>query len=109
MAKHEFGIMQEHPQKWQRYDEYDPQSYNCISVNDDYLEDIVVKFNGFDLYWHTLDVPAKGIAYAGITLIPPTSIPALITVIENIYGLSELKVLLQNAYHVNKWVIHFGL
>lgn len=109
MAKHEFGIMQEPPQKGQRYDEYDPQSYNCISVNDDYLEDIVMKFNGIDFYWHTLDVPAKGIAYAGITLIPPASIPALITVIENIYGLSELKVLLQNAYHVNKWVIHFGL
>ena len=61
MAKHEFGIMQEPPQKVQLYDEYDPQSYNCISVDDDYLEDIVVKFNGIDFYWYTLDVPRRGL------------------------------------------------
>ena len=41
MAKHEFGIMQTAPQKGKRYDEYAPRKYNCITVDDDYLEDII--------------------------------------------------------------------
>ena len=109
MAKHEFGIMQTAPQKGIRYDEYEPQKYNCISVNDDYLEDIVIDFDDIDFFWHTLDVPGKGIAYCGITLIPPSSMQAFVSVIENISELSELKVLLQKAYTENKWVIHYGL
>lgn len=109
MAKHEFGIMQTAPQKGIRYDKYEPQKYNCISVNDDYLEDIVIDFDDIDFFWHTLDVPGKGIAYCGITLIPPSSMQAFISVIENISELSELKKLLQNAYTENKWVIHYGL
>ena len=59
MAKHEFGIMQEAPKHGHRYDEYQPQKYNCISVNDDYLEDIVAQFNDIDFFWHTIDVPGK--------------------------------------------------
>ena len=70
MAKHEFGIMQNAPQRGVRYDEYEPWKYNCISVNDDYLEDVAANFNHIDCYWHTLDVKGKGIAYCGITLIP---------------------------------------
>ena len=66
MAKHEFGIMQNVPKKGIRYDEYEPQKYNCISVNDDYVENIVGKFNHMDFYWHTLDVKEKGLAYCGV-------------------------------------------
>lgn len=109
MAKHEFGIMQETPKKGVRYDKYEPQRYNCISVNDDYMEDIVVKFMDIDFYWHSIDVPAKGIAYTGITLIPPTSIAAFISVIKDIPELLELKTLLEGAERENKWLIHFGL
>ncbi len=65
MAKHEFGIMQEHPKPGYRYDEYEPERYNCIAVDDDYLEDIAQEFHHIDFYWHTLDMPGKGIAYAG--------------------------------------------
>ena len=42
MAKHEFGIMQIAPQKGKRYDEYEPQKYECISINDDYIEKMMV-------------------------------------------------------------------
>ena len=109
MAKHEFGIMQTAPQKGERYDAYDPQKYNCITVDDNYLENIVTNFNDIDFYWHSLDVPGKGIAYCGITLIPPTSMQAFISVIDNFSELSELKALMQKAYAENKWMIHFGL
>ena len=109
MAKHEFGIMQNAPQKGVRYDEYAPWKYNCISVNDDCLEDIVANFDHIDFYWHTLNVPAKGIAYTGITLVPPTALQAFIAVIKDIAELNELKDLLEKALVENKWVIHFGL
>ena len=37
MPKHEFGIMQEAPAPGVRYDEYEPQRYRCIAVDDDAL------------------------------------------------------------------------
>jgi hypothetical protein len=109
MAKHEFGIMQTPPPAGKRYDEYEPEKYGCISVNDDYLEDIVGNFDHIDFYWHTLDVKGKGIAYCGITLIPPTSIKAFMDVIEDVTELAELKELSEKAYIENKWIIHYGL
>ncbi|WP_455528367.1 hypothetical protein, partial [Huintestinicola sp.] len=75
----------------------------------DYIENIVSNFNDIDFYWHSLDNPRKGIAYCGITLIPPSSMQAFISVIENYSELSELNILLQKAYSDNKWVIHYGL
>ena len=109
LAKHKFGIMQIAPEKGKRYDEYEPQKYDCISVNDDYLEDIVADFNHIDFYWHSLDIKGKGITYYGVTLIPPDSINAFVEVIEDVYGLSELRKLSKKAITENKWMIHFGL
>lgn len=109
MARHEFGIMQQDPKPRKRYDEYEPQKYNCISVDDDYIKDFVTNFNHIDFYWHSLDMPAKGIAYTGITLVPPTSLQAFIAVIKDIAELNVLKDLLEKALAENKWVIHFGL
>ena len=109
MAKHEFGIMQTAPQKGQRYDVYAPQKYNCITVDDGCLENVVTDFNDIDFYWHSLDAPGKGIAYYGITLIPPISMQAFISAIKNAPELSELKALVQKAYAENKRILHFGL
>ena len=109
LAKHEFGIMQGVPEPRKRYDDYEPQKYNCISVDDIYIEKIDAALNSIDFYWHTLDVPAKGIAYTGVTLIPPTSVQAFIAVINDVAELNELKNLLKKALSENKWIIHFGL
>ena len=109
MAKHEFGIMQTAPENGKRYDEYEPQKYDCISVDDVYLEDIVANFDRIDFYWHTLDVKGKGLAYCGVTLIPPISIQKFIDVIEDETELSALKALLEKAIIENNWIIHFGL
>ena len=109
MANHEFGIMQIPPQSGQRFDEYEPEKYNCISVNDDHIENILEKLNDIDFYWHTLDVSGKGIAYCGVTLIPPSSMQKFITVIENMPELHQLKDLLTQALNENKWIIHFGI
>ncbi len=109
MVNHEFGIMQNAPEQGKRYDEYEPQKYNCISVNDDYLEDIVADFDNIDFYWHTLDVKGKGLAYCGITLLPPGSIQEFIDVIKDVTVLHELRELSEKALAENKWIIHYGL
>ena len=41
MAKHEFGIIMNTPQQNERYDEYEPWKYDCISINDKNLENVV--------------------------------------------------------------------
>ena len=48
MARHEFGIMQNAPEPRKRYDEYEPQKYNCMSVDDDYIEKIVANLSNID-------------------------------------------------------------
>lgn len=109
MAKHEFGIMKNNPKPSVRYDAYEPQKYNSISVDDDYIEQIVPRLNDVEFYWHSLDMPAKGLAYCGVTLIPPASIERMIEVIKTVDALSDLTQLLQKAQSENNWVIHFGL
>ena len=84
MARHEFGILEDAPQQGKRYDAYEPWAYDCISVDDDFLEGIVERFGQIEFYWHTLDVKARGIAYCGITLIPPDSIRAFLDVIRDV-------------------------
>ena len=109
MAKHEFGIMMDAPQQGKRYDEYEPWKYACISVDDAYLEGVVERLTSIDFYWHTLSVKGKGLAYCGVTLVPPCSLKAFIDVIADNSELSELKKLLEKALSNNKWVIHYGL
>ncbi len=109
MAKHEFGIMSVAPEKDRRYDDYEPQKYNCISVEDDYLELVTSKLNNIDFYWHTTDVKGKGLAYYGVTLIPPDSLKAVIDVVREVSVLAELKELSEKALKDNLWIIHFGL
>lgn len=109
MAKHEFGIMERPPIHGERYDCYEPEKYHCICVDDDWIEGLLPAFARIDLFWHCLDVPRKGLAYCGITLIPPESMAAVIEIIQDIPGLEELKHLLFKAKDDNRFIIHFGL
>lgn len=43
MAKHEFGIMNVNPKPNKRYDSYEPEKYDCISVHDDYIGPLLEK------------------------------------------------------------------
>lgn len=51
----------------------------------------------------------KGLAYWGITIIPPHSLEKCISIIDGNAQLGELKDLLQKALKENKFVIHFGI
>lgn len=109
VANHEFGIMEEAPQKGVRYDSYEPQKYNCFAIDDTIIASIANQFLDITMYWHTLDRLEKGLAYSGITLIPPSSINAIIDVIIDEKELSIFKELLLSAKQQNKFVIHYGV
>ena len=42
MANHEFGIMQNQPMNKERFDEYEPNKYDCIVVDDNFIEQILI-------------------------------------------------------------------
>lgn len=109
MAVHEFAMMPQEPQKGVRFDEYEPQKYACISVTDEAVESILQGLNGVEFYHHAVDEPKKGLAYCGITLIPPASARKFIEVIGDSVELANLKALLETALMFDKWIIHFGI
>lgn len=109
MAKHNFGIMQTAPEKGKRFDNYTPQEYNCISVDDDDILPLLEKLRTVKCFWHTLDRPEFGLAYYGITLIPPESFSAIIETIWHNPNLSDLMALFVEAENAKKYVIHFGV
>ena len=109
MLKHEFGIMQESPTAGKSYVEYEPQKYDCIAINDEDLEPIASKLADRDFYWNSIDRPAKGLAYCGITLIQPSSIDYFLAAIAGNEALKPLEQLLLQAQKENKFIIHYGI
>lgn len=108
MATHEFGIMHDDPKAGDRFDSYTPEKYELIQVDDELIEPLLDDLNNIDFYWHTLDVLGKGLAYTGITLIPPKSAKLFASIIED-DNLSQLKNLLIYAFSNDKFIIHYGL
>ena len=106
---HEFGIMAEDPLPGERYDSYEPWEYNAISVHDDFVEPLMPHLNEIDMFWHTLDVPGKGLAYCGITLIPPAAYSAILDVIRPVTELETLSEIVEQAIKEQRYIIHFGL
>lgn len=106
---HEFGIMAEDPLHGERYDSYEPWEYNAISVHDDFIEPLMPHLNEIDMFWHTVDVPGKGLAYCGITLIPPTALPQVLEIIRSVPELKPLSELVECAIKKQRYIMHFGL
>lgn len=111
MAKHEFGILSWTPGQEERFDTYNPELFDCIQVDDDLLEPILAELASVPCYWHTRQRPAKGLAYNGITLVPPESMDAFSKVLssydQNAYA--ALISLVRRAKEQGKYVIHFGI
>ena len=64
---------------------------------------------GIKCYWHSLDRPEAGLAYHGITLIPPVSIAEMIEVVRDVPEMRRLMEMLVVAERERKFVIHFGV
>lgn len=109
MPRHQFGIMPETPEKNRNYHHYMPEKYNCISVDDYYILEIIKDLKEIKFYWFTPERSEWGISYYGVTLIPPESAGKFLEKIAGIPELSDLANLLWNAVNENKFVIHYGI
>lgn len=109
MAAHQFGIMNREPLAGERYDKYEPEKYDLISIRDDLIETIINDFKSIKCFCHTLDISCRGLVYSGITLIPPYSAGEMAESIKNIPGFNDFKIMLLKAESKNKFIIHYGL
>ena len=118
LAKHDFGIIDSFKEnKW--YSDYEPEKYNCISVNDDLLEELIIKYNkelmAIKTYFQITTQPGSGLDYYGVTLIPPESLKqfrGIIIKANNHYKSQKLQLLIEkisNAISENKYLIHYGI
>ena len=85
------------------------KKYGCIAVCDEHVQAVVEKLAGVRVYWHGLDRPELGLAYHGITLIPPESIAEMIEVVRDVPEMRRLMEMLVVAERERKFVIHFGV
>lgn len=115
---HEFGVI-DYIEEYKE-NEYEPDKYNCISVDGDFIDKIYHKGFGkkmkkVETFAHNINRPYNDLAYYGITLIPPSSLKQFLDILieENINYKSEELVKLINkiseAIKEEKWVIHYGI
>jgi len=118
LAKHEFGIIDSFEEnKW--YSDYEPKKYNCISVNDDLIEELIKKYYeelmAIKTYFQVTTQPGNGLDYYGVTLIPPKSLIQFRDVIikaNSQYQSQELQALIEmitDAIKKDKYLIHYGI
>lgn len=108
---HEFGILDECDQR-KAYNDYEPHKYDCISVADDLIRDLLPELTKMKTYFHAFDRPAYGLAYCGVTLIPTESLPLFYEVVASSPKSRELRELtakILQAKAENRCMIHYGL
>ncbi|MCM3116324.1 short-chain dehydrogenase [Neobacillus sp. MER 74] len=114
MPVHEFGII-DNTENVKRNIGYEPQKYNCISVDDEIIIDLNENLSIMKTYFHSLERPKFGLAYWGITIIPPESLSMFFDVVTSatLYKksaeLNELASKILQAIEENKYMIHFGI
>lgn len=114
MITNEFGIL-EPPSPNDIFEDYEPEKYNCIYIDDDYIDDWYAYIADIDTFYGSLAYPGKGLDRHGITLIPPESLTPFITVLQDDTRIStdksiaDLLNLLCTAKDSCKYIIHFGV
>ena len=97
------------PEPGQIFEMYEPEKYDCIAVDDECIQAVIERMKGIKCYWHSLDRPEAGLAYHGITLIPPESVGEMIEAVRDVSGMERLTEMLVVAKRERKFVIHFGV
>ena len=114
MPVHEFGIIDK-TENVKRNIGYEPQKYNCISVDDEIMIHLNKHLSIMRTCFHSLERPEFGLAYWGITIIPPESLSMFYDVIisstiyKNSAELNQLASKIIKAKEENKYMIHFGI
>lgn len=114
MPRHEFGIINDfNTQK--DYGYYAPEEYNCISVDDETINELSNSLKIMKSYFHSYDRPEFGLAYWGVTIIPPELLSLFYDVVASPVNfkkseeLSDLAEKIVQAKEENKYMIHFGV
>ncbi|QTD40120.1 short-chain dehydrogenase [Sporosarcina sp. Te-1] len=111
---HEFGILLD-GDKQIEYVDYDPKRYDCITVDDDLISDLLDPLANMKTYFHSYNRPECGLAYCGITLIPHGSLTVFHEVVTSSdyflesAELHDLAALIEQAAVERKDLIHFGI
>ena len=110
MAHHDFGILAEHEERSDAYFPYTPEKFGCIRVDMDVIDacDLFSELQDLPTYIQRISRPAQGFDEAGITLIPPGSLPRLRRAAAQ-HGLTALAALARRAEQMGCFVIHFGI
>lgn len=114
MPVHEFGII-DNIENVKKSIGYKPQKYNCISVDDEIIIYLNQDLSIMGTFFHSLERPELGLAYWGITIIPPESLSMFFDVVTSstLYKksaeLNELASKILQAKEENKYMIHFGV
>jgi len=118
LATHGFGIMDEMMYEVD-YVCYEPEEYNCIFIDDDFIDAIIHNFledfKNMKTYFHNTSKLGWGLNYCGITLIPSESLENfkdIITKANNYYKSLKLESLINmisDAIKKNKFIIHYGI
>lgn len=110
---HEFGIIEDVQEKV--YERYTPVTHDCVSLDDDIILDLIYSLNIMPTYFHQLDRPSFGLAYYGITIIPPTSLSLFLEIVlssdawKRYKDLNELAVKIKQAKDLQRYMIHYGI
>lgn len=111
---HEFGIIDDIDYR-KGYSDYNPQKYNCISVDDDVINRLISNLSIMKTYSHSFNKPDYSLNHWGVTIIPPESLPIFYEVVasstqpERIEELNELATLIRTAIEEEKYMIHYGV
>ncbi len=109
MLKHVFGIMPTDPRLGIRYEEYEPDKFNCIFVEDEAILTILDELKKMKCYWHSIDRQENGLAYHGVSMIPPESFEIFKCSVLEKDNLQELQNLISEAECEKRYIIHFGV
>jgi len=113
LIKTEFGIIDEMDCS-KDYGAYEPEKYNCIYIDDEYINDWWERLGLMKTYFHNMNRPSFALARQGVTIIPPESLPLFQDIvvtdrrINTDDNLANLAAKIQEAIEADKHMIHFG-
>lgn len=110
MPAHEFGIIDRLSAK--ACNQYEPERYGCIKVSDSDMVPLLEELGArLSTYFHSLDRPATGLAYGGVTLIPPASLGEFRDILLSRHNpaYDALIALIGKAIEQDRFMIHFGI
>ncbi len=110
----EFGIIDKF-EKNKDYSNYEPEKYNCVAIDDDFLDDWWEQLALIKTYFHNYNRPEFALARWGITLLPPESLESFYNIVATDHRaksseeLLALRKVIRKAIAENKYVIHYGV